>query len=173
MAGKFNILCNFPLDPSGSFNWHFMKKQLPLLLVLLFAQTENSFCQQSISEFSKLFQLCRTEMDSLTKQLVYVTATADPQPKGGLNVLLKKIETELIIDFEIDKKDYDPHIIVAVIIDIDGKLNGARVIKDKTNSIGAQIINIARSFKWTPAKCFDKFVPMIYQITINYDPPDQ
>ena len=149
-----------------------MRKQLTILFLLLFTQTVKSFCQQSIRLVPKQFQLCDTEIDSLTKQPVYVTATTDPTPKDGINALMKKIGANLTIDFEIDKKNYDPHIIIAFIVDIDGSIKGSRIIKDKTNSIGQQMLDIVRSSKWTPAKCYTKTVTMIYQITLTYDPPD-
>ncbi len=150
-----------------------MKKQFIILLILFCAQSRHAFCQLSLHGLSPQIQSCTTETDSLTNKLVYVTATVDPEPKGGINVLLRKMSSDLIIDFEIDRRNYDPHIIVAVIVGIDGKISGARVVKDKTNSIGSQMLKIAESFKWTPAKCDDKIVPMIYQITINYDPTDE
>ena len=103
---------------------------------------------------------------------MYITATTDPKPKTGINVLMKKFETDLNTDFEIDKKNYDPHIIVAFIVAQDGSINGPRIIKDKTNSLGQQMLNIVKSLKWTPAKCFDNPIKMIYQLTMTYNPPD-
>ena len=150
-----------------------MKKHFIILLIFFCAQRNNAFCQLLLPEIPPQVQSCATEMDSLTNKLVYVSVTADPEPKGGLNTLLRKMSSELVIDFEIDRRDYDPHIIVAIIVNIDGKISGARVVKDKTNSIGSQMLKIADSFKWTPARCGDKIVPMIYQITITYDPSDE
>jgi len=117
---------------------------------------------------------CKTEIDSLTKQLVYVTVDTDPVNEGGDAALRKKLEKIIIIDdIKIDTENYDSNVIVAFVIDTDGTIKGCRIIKDKTNKVGQQMLDIVKSFKWTPAKCYNKSVAMTYKIPLILDPEEQ
>jgi hypothetical protein len=119
-------------------------------------------------------KVCKTEIDSLTKQLVYVTVDVNPLNEGGDGALRKKIEKNIIADnIRIDTENYDPNVIVAVIVDTDGSIKGCRIVKDRSNKIGQQLLDIIKSFKWTPAKCDNKNVPMIYKIPLILDPEEQ
>jgi hypothetical protein len=136
--------------------------------MLLLTQPVYSFGQ--VSNHNKP---CRTEVDSLTKQLVYVAADVEPKNEGGDAALRKKIEKNIITDLTIDTENYESKVIVAFIVDTDGSIKGCRVIKDKTNKVGQQMLDIVKSFKWTPAKCDNKNVAMIYQIPLILDPEEQ
>src|SRR5690349_5526673 len=134
-----------------------MLTQFSNILILLLTLSGNLSGQ--ISHETKS---CKTEIDSLTKQLVYDTVDTDPVNEGGDAVLRKKLEKIIIIDdIKIDTENYDSNVIVAFVVDTDGTIKGCRVIKDKTNKAGQQMLDIVKSFKWTPAKCYNKSVAMI------------
>jgi hypothetical protein len=46
-------------------------------------------------------------------------------------------------------------------VDKHGNIKGERVVNDKTQKLGKQMLGVIKSFKWTPAKCNGKFVSMI------------
>ena len=125
-----------------------------------------------LGQTSKLSMPCKTEIDSLTKQLVYLTADREPQNEGGNSALIKRIEKNIINDIS-DTENYDLKVIVAFIIDTDGSIKGCRVIKDKTNKVGLQMLDIIKSFKWTPAKCGNENVAMICKMPLILDPTEQ
>lgn len=105
---------------------------------------------------------CKTETDTLTKRVVYVTADIEPLNNGGNDILIgafkKKIHTT---DSFPGTKDYDLSVVVAFIVDKDGSITGERIVRDKTQKLGAQMLEVIRSFKWTPAICNGKNVSMI------------
>ena len=114
---------------------------------------------------------CKTEVDSLTKKLVYTTADILPTNEGGKATLMKKLEGGISSDIDIPN-NFDGSIIVAFIVDIDGSIKGERIVKDETSKIGPQLLNIVKTFKWTPAKCHNKNVAMLYKLRIVVDPTE-
>ena len=115
---------------------------------------------------------CKTELDSLTKKIVYTTADILPTNEGGKTALLKQLERVTNINTPAPE-NFDSNVIVAFIIDTDGSVNGERIIKDRTNKIGQQLLEIVKRFKWTPAKCDNKNVAMIYRLPIVIDMTEQ
>ena len=105
---------------------------------------------------------CKTEIDSITKQLVYKTADIEAINEGGegklQQALVRGINTD---DIALDSIMYVPPIVVAFIVDKDGSIKGERVVSDITHKVGKQMLDIIKLFKWTPAKCNGKYVPMI------------
>jgi TonB-like protein len=117
---------------------------------------------------------CKTEIDSITKQVVYIAADTEPSNEGGENKLKREFERNIITDdIGIDAKNYDPNIIVAFIVDKDGSIKGERVVNDKTEKLGKQMLDVIKSFKWTPAKCNGKFVSMILKRKMIIDSAEQ
>ena len=128
----------------------------------------------SIGQVSNKSKTCKTEIDSLTKQLVYVAADIEPTNEGGEAVLRKKIEKNLINDeIRIDTPNYHSKVMVAFIVDTDGSIKGYRVINDQTNKVGQQLLPVVKSFKWIPGECDNKKVAMIYKIPLTLDPEEQ
>jgi hypothetical protein len=117
---------------------------------------------------------CKTEIDSITKRLVYTAADMEPLNEGGENTLRKRFATNVTTtNIPIDTKNYDPIVIVAFIVDKDGSIKGERIVNDKTNNIGGQMLNIVKSFRWTPAKCNGKSVAMILKRQMIVDISEQ
>ena len=113
------------------------------------------------------YTTCKTEIDSLTKQLVYITADIEPLNDGGTNKLTREFERKINTSKTIfDPKNYDPNVIVAFIVDKEGYIKGERVVIDKTQKLGQQMLDIIKSFKWTPAKCNGQYVSMIQKRTM-------
>ena len=105
---------------------------------------------------------CKTEIDSITKQLVYKTADIEAREEGGDGKLQQVLERGINTDdIAVDSIMYIPPIVVAFIVDQDGSIKGERVVSDITHKVGKQMLDIIKLFKWTPAKCNDKNVPMI------------
>lgn len=107
---------------------------------------------------------CKTEMDPLTKRTVYITVDKEAVNEGGQAALIRqysKIKLDSIPD------DLDTRFIISFIIDPDGQVTGERIIKDKTGNVGQQMIRIAKSFKWTPAECNGRKVPMLVKLPLQ------
>ncbi len=144
-----------------------MQTQLLTLLLLLFTQPDILIVNHKCSLKNTITdESCKTEIDSLTNKRVYVTADMLPQNEGGKDALMQRLEKIAIDNIP---KDYDPNFIVAFIVDTDGTIIGERVIKDKSNVIGQQMLGIVKEFKWTPAKCGNKNVAMIYKLPLIID----
>src|SRR5689334_14487453 len=93
---------------------------------------------------------CKTQKDSLTKIIVYINAGREPENEGGQFALMRKL-ARITLDSVPD--DFDTKFVVAVIIKKDGQIIGERILKDKTGgTVGRQMIEILKSFKWTPGE---------------------
>ncbi len=116
------------------------------------------------------YNSCKTEIDSITKKLIYTVADTEPMNEGGKSRLLRELERNIVTsNFEIDTTNHDPNVIVAFIVDNDGSIKGERIINDKTQKVGKQMLDIIMSLKWTPAKCNGKLVPMLIKQKLVID----
>jgi len=112
---------------------------------------------------------CNTELDSLTKKVIYTSADVLPQNEGGQISLLRsfvKIKTENNND------DYSLTLLVAFIVDTSGIITGERILKGNTET-GKQILDIVKSLKWKPAKCSGKDVAMLYKLPLIIDTKEE
>jgi len=107
---------------------------------------------------------CETQVDSLTKRIVYTSADISPENAGGQSALMRQYAK---INLDTIPEDYDTKFIIAFIVDIDGSIFGERIIKDKTNKVGKQILDIVKTFKWTPAICNGKKVAMLHRLEVE------
>jgi len=109
---------------------------------------------------------CKTGFDSLTKSMVYITSETMPVNEGGQAALMQKLNKISISNVP---ENYDPNFLVAFIVDTYGSIKGERILRDNTNEVGNQMLNIVRLFKWTPGTCNHKKVKMIYKLPLIID----
>ena len=107
---------------------------------------------------------CQTEKDSLTKKVVYTSADKQAENEGGQSALMRQYEN---ITLDSIPPDFDTKFIVAFIVETNGQITGEKIVKDKTGSIGQQMIKIAKSFRWTPAECDGKKIPMLVKLPLQ------
>ena len=144
-----------------------MWTELLIILILLLTQRDVSCLQDSCNSVNIANKNhCKTKVDKLTKKVVYTTADTSPKNEGGKNLLLQRLSKIIVDDIPLD---YDPNFIIEFIVDKDGNIEGERVVNDKTHKIGQQMIDIVKSFKWTPAICNNKKVPMLYRLPLIID----
>ena len=108
--------------------------------------------------------------DTLLHEVVYLSAEQFPKPEGGLEALFKLISKKL----KYPKGDtlYASRVIVAFVIEPDGKIDGERVIREPSGNkqiFSKQIFAIVKTIKWTPAKRNGKAVPFLYTLPITID----
>lgn len=101
---------------------------------------------------------CKTEIDSLTKKIVYITVDKEAISDGGQTALLRQYKN---INLDSIPDDLDTKFIIAFVVEADGQITGERIIKDKIGNVGQRMIKIAKSFKWTPAECDGRKVPTL------------
>lgn len=142
-----------------------MWTHLAITLFLFFTQYDTSFLP-NVDKAQIAFgdNFCKTQIDSLTNKIIYTTADILPTNEGGKGALMKKLERGISADIAIES-DFDGSIIVAFIVDVDGSIKGERIVKDKTNMAGQQMLDIVKTFKWAPAICKGKKIAMLYTLT--------
>lgn len=146
-------------------NCVYMYKNLAILLIpfVTFSAFHNNNYGSGISEIP-VTDSCKTETDSLTKRRIYITAETEAKNEGGMAALMRryaKIKLDTIPD------DYDTEFLVAFIVESDGSITGERILKDKTRTVGIQMLAIAKTFKWSPAICNAKKVPMLRKLYLR------
>jgi len=113
---------------------------------------------------------CQTETDSITKQIVYTVVDIEPANEGGKSKLAREFEKITLSNkFPVDSLKYDSRVIVAFIVDSNGKVRDERLIRDKTKYVGAEMLKIIRSFNWSPGKCNGETVPVLVKQELVID----
>ena len=107
---------------------------------------------------------CKTEIDSLTKKTIYTTVDKVAVNEGGQMALIRQYEN---ITLDSIPDDLDTKYIIAFVVEADGQITGERIIKNKTGNVGQRMIKIAKSFKWTPAECDGRKVPMLVRLPLQ------
>lgn len=154
-----------------------MWTHLSILSFLCLLQLGSSFLQEeNNTQIALADKSCKTQIDSLTKKLIYTTTDVLATNEGGRAALMKKLErgvnTEVVVATVVPES-YNPNIIVAFIVDIDGSIKGEGIIKDETNKVGQQLLAIVKTLKWTSAKCGSKNVATLYMLPIIIDISEQ
>lgn len=91
-----------------------------------------------------------------------------PEPQNGLKTLSDSLMKHL--KYPTNKGDFQGRVIIAFVIEPDGKIDGQRVIRNLFGSdftFSQQLFKIVTSFKWKPGLCKDKPVPVLYPLAIN------
>lgn len=135
------------------------------VLLLLF-----SFCcLKSYGQHSST--ICKTQFDTLTQKRVYSFVDQMPKPIIGEIELLKKLSQ---VKYSSKSIPASTKVVIAFIVEPNGKISGKRVIKDiKGSNIGIQALKLIESIKWTAGSCSGTSVPVIQiipiQICLNKD----
>jgi hypothetical protein len=61
----------------------------------------------------------------------------------------------------------DTKVVVAFVVDKNGQISGERIVSDKISGVGKTMIEIAKSFRWTPAKCNWKNVATVVELSMQ------
>jgi hypothetical protein len=108
---------------------------------------------------------CKKIMDTLTKEVVYVTVDKEAKNEGGPSELVGKYNK---ISLDSIPDNYDTKFVIAFIVKADGQIIGERILKDKAGgSVGAQMIKIVKSLKWIPAECNKRKVASLVKVPIQ------
>jgi hypothetical protein len=107
---------------------------------------------------------CRTVLDSLTMKTIYCEVDKNAENEGGEPALMRQFAK---ITLDSIPEDLDTKVIIAFIVDENGRIFGERVVKDKTNAVGQKMIRIVKSFKWKPAECKGNRVPAIVKLPLQ------
>ncbi|WPU93266.1 energy transducer TonB [Mucilaginibacter sabulilitoris] len=121
----------------------------------------NSFAQNSKNT-------CKGKQDSILHKFVYTTVDIMPEPQNGLKTLSDSLMKHL--KYPTNKGDFQGKVIIAFVIEPDGKIDGQRVIRNLFGSdftFSQQLFKIVKSFKWEPGLCKGKPVPVLYPLPIN------
>jgi len=147
------------------YNLAFMRL-LPIILPILIAaySINNNVINSEASRYKEADIPCQTIIDSLSKRTVYIQADKEPENEGGKAALIRrwsKISPGPI------PEDYDTKFIVAFIVEVNGKITFGRIIKDKTGSVGQQMLDIIKSIKWKAGVCRGKKVAMLHKVELQ------
>jgi hypothetical protein len=111
---------------------------------------------------------CEGSQDSILHKFVYTTVDVMPEPQNGLKTLSDSLMKHL--KYPTNKGDFQGKVIVAFVIEPDGKIDGERVIRNLFGNdftFSRQLFKIAKSIKWQPGLCKAKPVPVLYTLPIN------
>jgi outer membrane biosynthesis protein TonB len=115
-----------------------------------------------------LADTCKTEKDSLTGRMIYLSAEIAPEVAGGLPALLRRLNKNLQFPDTLLNNEIESNYVVAFIVETDSSISGERVIHG-SDEIGQQILKVAKSLKWSPGKCNGKNVPMLHELPTIID----
>ncbi|CAN5729885.1 hypothetical protein BH10BAC2_BH10BAC2_15860 [soil metagenome] len=145
-----------------------MLKYIIIIPFLFLSKYDEAFIQHTHkTDFSNAAVTCKTQIDSVTKELIYITADVLPDNEGGDGLLSKRLQREIFLDDGLLTEELISKIAVTFIVDTDGSIRGERVVDDKTNKTGQQMLKIIKSLKWKPAICNNKKVRMLHTVAFN------
>ncbi|MCR8561634.1 energy transducer TonB [Mucilaginibacter sp. BJC16-A38] len=134
---------------------------------MIFAICLSCFVFNAASAQTKKFN-CSVFKDTLLHKIIYKQADIIPEPEGGMAAVSRLIAKEL--KYPSGDSEYIGKIIIAFVIEPNGKIDGKRIIKDpsgKGQLLSKQLFKIIDEIKWTPAFCKGKAVPFLYSIPVN------
>lgn len=105
---------------------------------------------------------CTKKKDLLTGKVIYTNFDIPADNEGGPAKLYRafwKVRLDSI------PNGASTRFMVSFLVDVDGRISRERVVKDEVGKVGEQILEIIKSFKWTPAICNGKKVATIRTIS--------
>jgi len=113
---------------------------------------------------------CNSFRDTTLHKLIYKIVDQQPQPVGGIEKLGKQLLKSLKCPS--GDADYSGQIIIAFVVEADGKIDGKRIVKDLSDDqhfFSKQVFTIVDHVKWNPGSCNGKRVPVLYILPLNID----
>lgn len=101
---------------------------------------------------------CPHKKDLLTGKVIYSSYDEPATNEGGLAKLYRAMSA---VRLDSIPSGASTRFMVSFLVDVDGRISRERVVKDQVGKVGEQMLKIAKSFKWTPAKCKGKKVATI------------
>lgn len=109
---------------------------------------------------------CSSQADSLTGRTVYLLTDQMPEVVGGEETLIRELRQ---IRYP-DQGCYGGKVIIAFIVDTDGKATGKRIIKDPSgDKFGSQMLDRLDHITWIPGSCQGIPVPVLYHVPVIID----
>lgn len=135
-----------------------MTMRLLTIILFLFLPTLTSFGQTKLDSAR-----CIIQFDTLTKREVYSSNDRIPKVEGGQEKLYKEFRKLRTADFErAIQNDLSGKIIIAFIVEANGRLTGKRVLKNISGTdLGDQMLELVDNLKWVPEKCKGQVVPTL------------
>lgn len=100
---------------------------------------------------------------------VFVVVENMPQFPGGMKALIKFIGENVKYPAEAKKKEIEGRVFVGFVIDKDGSVINARVLREVDPSLDAEALRVIKSMpKWKPGTKKGKEVKVSYTIPINF-----
>ena len=130
------------------------------LLAIFFFYAFSAFAQE------KNDLTCQpSETDTLVNLPVFRFVDTMPSVEGGMPALLKQVSGKIKYPGVDRRLGVETKVIVAFIIDPNGKVIGKRIIKNIAGTdIGEQVLNIVSEMKWRPGTCEGKPVHVLQVI---------
>ncbi|QKJ28660.1 energy transducer TonB [Mucilaginibacter mali] len=117
---------------------------------------------------------CVKEQDSILHKLVYKYTDIPPSTVGGMEKLGRTLTKNF--KYPPGDADYAGRVIVAFVVEPNGKIDGLRTIKDPSGNkliFAKQLYKIAAMLKWKPGTCNGKKVPAMFFLPANIDIAEQ
>jgi periplasmic protein TonB len=112
---------------------------------------------------------CRAQVDTLTHLEVFRIVEKMPTVEGGMQALYKEISKKIKYP-HIDKHPIESKVIIAFVVDANGKILGKRIIKNITGTdLGEQLLEIVDDLRWDPGRCNGQAVPTLQLIPMIID----
>jgi len=136
---------------------------MKLFTTLLFFISFNCIAQDDYANSA-----CKKVIDSLTNKEVYKVADEMPKIEGGMRQLYRQMAK--IIKLPAELPIYDTKVIVAFIVEKDGRVTGERVIRNIAGTnIGQELLNMVSQNKWNAGKCDGESVAVIQILPMIID----
>ena len=111
---------------------------------------------------------CAGFQDTILHKFVYKTTDVSPKPIGGNEAVSNVINKY----FKYPEGDYQGKVLVAFVIETNGKIDGKRIIYDPSGNdrlFSKQLLTILDKVKWQPGLCNGEKVPCLYIFPMNVD----
>lgn len=123
------------------------------------------FCMISIRTLGQSTD-CATSFDPQTKTKFSYSAEIRPEPEGGMENIGRLVMKNIRIDSTANR--LQSKVIIAFIVNYDGRITGQRVIRNIDGStIAEQLLAEISKLNWKPGYCNNKPVPVFFTLPFN------